>query len=380
MSTMDLHLIEENWHYYNGNLFDFWIGIKPDTQTEEGQALADDISRMFQEINVISEVVTRHADALLGRDPTASFNVGNSNLNELELQSANIAIADYLARTLGTPVGNSDFPDPIYESLLNLLVGGVSYLRATTVDGTVYLHCPPVESVKIVTRDAIGRPRKIEYYYVEEDKKIVETQYLNETRQTVFEYYEVGKQSPYYTFSINLGGRLTITEGRRRPFITKSMKTAQNAINHAATLIPRNNQISGFVSRIFLNAKLPGEFQTDETTGKRVFIKDPEAIVIAPGMLNFISGVAIKDEQGLTRGYTSPTVHTEQPVEIKTFVDAATFSLGTIYSQANQSHLLANDLTLSGRSRQELRNDFVIALLKDSRELHRMIDPMITER
>jgi hypothetical protein len=371
---LDVQLIKENWDYYNGGHFQFWIGVKPSTDTEEGRLIQEEIERMFQEVNMVAEVTNRHADALLGKDPAAYFSRGESEIGEPELDAANTQLTQLLEDILGNPLGDSEFPDALYESVVSLLVGGVAYLRATTVEGKAYLHCPPIESVNVLERNAVGSIVKIEYFYTEGEERRKEIQYFDDKKLTVFEYYrkkvdsDEYEESPYETFKLNLNGQLTITEARRRPLITKSMKTAQNALNHAATLIPRNNHVSGFISRIFLNAKVPGEFVVNQL-GDRVFQPDPDAIVYAPGMLNFVSGIPLRDAEGNVTGLTSPTVHTEQPIDVTSFIESARFSVGTIYSQANQAHLLANDLLLSGRARVELRNDFVISLQKDARRL-----------
>jgi hypothetical protein len=372
--VLDQELVKENWDYYNGGHFQFWIGVKPSTDTEEGRLIQEEIERMFQEVNMVAEVTNRHADALLGKDPAAYFSRGESNKSDSEIDAANIQLGQLLEDILGNPLGDSEFPDALYESVVSLLVAGIAYLRSTTIDKKAILHCPSLGSINVIARNSVGAIAKIEYFYTEGEEQRKEIQYFDDSKLTVFEYYRKKldsddyEENPYETFKLNLNGQLTIVEARRRPLITKSMKTAQNSLNHAATLIPRNNHVSGFISRIFLNAKVPGEFVVNQL-GDRVFQPDPDAIVYAPGMLNFVSGIPLRDAEGNVTGLTSPSVHTEQPIDVSSFVESARFSVGTIYSQANQAHLLANDLLLSGRARVELRNDFVISLQKDARRL-----------
>lgn len=371
---LDQALIDENWRYYNGGHFEFWIGVKPKTDTEEGRLIQQEIERMFQEVNVTAELVNRHADALLGKDPTAYFSRGTSSLSEEAIATANTQVGQLLDGILGNPLGDSEFPDVLYESIVSLLVCGAAYLRTTTLDNQAFLHSPPLKSVNVLERNRIGAITKVEYFYIENGEEQKELQFIDASKMTVFEYYlksaDTGEyaSTPFKTFKLNLNNQLTIIEARRRSLITSSMKTAQNALNHAATLIPRNNHVSGFISRIFLNAKVPGHFTTN-LLGEKTFVPDPDAIVYAPGMLNFVSGIPIRDDAGNVTSLTTPAVHTEQPIDVSSFVDSARFSLNVMYTQANQSHLLSNDLQISGRSRIELRNDFVVALQKDARRL-----------
>ncbi|MGH8000414.1 MAG: hypothetical protein ACREPR_13525, partial [Brasilonema sp.] len=56
-------------------------------------------------------------------------------------------------------------------------------------------------------------------------------------------------------------------------------------------------------------------------------------------------------------------------IDISAFVASANFFIAIIYTAANLGHLIAKDLILSGRSRAEMRNDFIVALQKDAEKV-----------
>ena len=384
----DLQHIEKDWSYYDGNHIDHWIGIKPDINTEEGKKNQDAITRLFQSCNILEKVVDYHTDALIGNDPAIAVEgEGREQLDDTARQ--------LWKRWTSTAVGD-EFSTPIAQCLTSAKATGYGYLRLWKPERLlnspdllqrVALHSPDPSSVEIV-RDENGFIEKIKYYFYEDLVRKVEIQYLNENGFTVFEYAIAateqidsiiginGELQPR-TFALNLGGKFTVYELRLKPLINESTRRNQDAINHALTMIPRGNELSGFLARFFSNARPPGRWVTSED-GSSVFEPDPDGLVIGAGIVNFISGLPIRDAQGNVSGYTSVGVHTDPPIPIVSFRDSFELFSAVIHLQCNQGHLLSYSLTLSGRSREELKAEFVTALTKDQAPIENLFSDLLT--
>lgn len=376
------NFVEDNRNYYESNLFQYWIGIRGKGETEEGRVVNQAIADMFQDVNLIEECVNHYADALFGKSPV--FSVAGATNSSIEISEAvNREVTDFCNSLwqVSKKIITDDGHDTFYQAQVDVMIDGYAYLRICKEGERIIIHSPLPGSVTVILRNQFGKPQEIHYTFTET--------ILNEKgKETEIEYVEVHKLSPdgmamiTYVDSIgqaideeekpsivlDLNGELAIQEIRRRPFITPTMKSAQNALSHAATMIPRNNDLSNY-AKTYLNAKPPGKYVDDEETGDREFQLDPNKIVVAPGIVNFVGGIPLKDETGMIRGFTSPSVHVDEPIDISAFVASANFFIAIIYTAANLGHLIAKDLILSGRSRSEMRNDFIVALQKDAERL-----------
>lgn len=370
----NLDQIKEDWEFYKGNFRKHWIGITPDTSTEIGRKNSDAIDRLFQSANIIEGLIDYHVAALIGNEPAITVEGSQSEAMDDLIRSV---WRNWIASQSG-----EGFSDPVTLAVTRAKATGYGYLRVWMPDKMrsgelskqVAIHSPSPESVKI-DRDDNGFIDKIHYTFTQDKERWTETQYINDQGLTVFEYYRslAIASSPIQpnpeeidrSFVIDLKGRYTIYEIKLKPLINDSMKRNQNAINHGLTMIPRGNELSGFLARFFSNAKPPGKWQTNPD-GTTTFEPDPDGMVIGAGIVNFVSGLPVKDLQGNTTGYTPVGVHTDPPMPIGSFKDSFELFSGIMHLQANQGHLLSFSLALSGRSREELKSDFVTAVTKDA--------------
>lgn len=392
----DLSEIEQNWEYYRGEHLKHWIGIKPDKTTDIGKKNTEAINRLFQSVNILQKVVDFHVDALIGNDPALTF------------EGANKTDLDDLGRSLwknwtSARIGD-EFINPISKAVTKAKATGYGYLRIYTpvrflsnpvLARRVVLHSPDPESVEVL-RDNDGFIKEIRYYYQENDQRKTERQFINEQGLTVFEYLDsngqleprlLGDGSPvltesgddieYRTFALNLGGNYTVHELRLEPLVNESTKRNQNAINHALTMIPRGNELSGFLARFFTNGRPPGNW-TLKDDGTSEFEADPNGLVIGAGIVNFISGLPIRSQTGDITDYTDVGVHSDPPLPIISFRESFELFNAVIHLQVNQGHLLSYSLTLSGRSREELKSEFVIALTKDQTPVESIVAELLT--
>jgi len=391
----DLLGIEEKWSYYRGDHVDHWIGIKPDISTEIGKKNADAITRLFQSVNILQKVTDFHVDALIGNDPALTF------------EGANKAILDDLGRQLwkqwtSSRIGD-DFIHPISKAVTSAKATGYGYLRIWTppqflsspiLSRRVALHSPDPENVEVI-KDNDGFIKDIRYHFYDQDSRKTERQYINAQGLTVFEYLDsAGNLEPllfedgspilsetgdpqYRTFTINLGGNYTIYELRLESLINESTKRNQNAINHALTMIPRGNELSGFLARFFTNARPPGNWVLKDD-GTSEFQADENGLVIGAGIVNFVSGLPIRDQAGEITDYTDVGVHSDPPLPITSFRESFELFNAVIHLQCNQGHLLSYSLTLSGRSREELKAEFITGLTKDQSPIEAIFSELLT--
>lgn len=358
------NLIEENLEYYSGqDSFQFWIGPSTDIADPHRDELMAEIAKVFQSSNKIGECCDRHRNALIGKKPHwyLSDYLGNraedDTASVAELLLTRWIDSQYKSGTkLDNQLGNA-----IAECTKNMSVAGEGFLRlwsplrfrnSPDLIKRVALHSPHPSSV-VVKRDRDGFTESIEYSYLIDNIKRVEVQRIDEaTNFTIFTTLdETGKEIEEETIALDLGGRYSIYEMSAPSLITDSVKRAQNAINFALTMMPRNIEVAGFRERLIMGAQPPGRWEGE------TFIPDPD-FRVGPGQTAFLQGAPLLDELGQLKGYTSPSVFSSEPVAVQTFIDTALAFTSVIYHGFSQSHLLGSDLQLSGVSREQARQDF----------------------
>ena len=354
-----------NFDYYNGNTWQFWIGPKVAQNTPQHVEVMAEVQRVFQSANKIGEVVDRHRRALIGRP--AQWYFTNPDGERAEASKADVILQKLIDRW-------SHRKNPLVEAVTSLLVEGKGYLRlwspvqransANPYD-RLAIHSPSPASVEI-KRDGDGFVQEILYRYVDsKSSPLTERQYLDEMGRTVFETIKGGTIAE--TLVLDLGGGYSIVELERSPLVTDSAKRAQNGINYALTMLLRNLGYSGFLRELILNAQPPGEWIEDRNspTGQK-FIPNPDGFESGPGVTNFVMGAPTYDSAGNVTGYTSPQVNVRQPIATQIFLETVQTATRIIYEAVGQGHILATDAQLSGVSRVQLRQDFVTALGEDS--------------
>ena len=360
----EFDLIEENLNYYNGEVFQYWIGpLVPKTDSHYDEVMAQ-IERVFQSRNIIAECIDRHVHGLVGKKPHWYFI--DSAGERIESESASIAellMQRWIDRQYRLAIsGDNALTNAIFDASKNMSSTGAGYLRiwsparfknSPDLIARIALHSPNPNSV-VFKRDSDGFTETIFYHYSVDNVARVEVQRIDpDTNMTVFTTLnESGIEIEEETFALDLGGRFSIFEMRSPSLITSSVKSAQNAINFALTMLIRSAEVGGFRERLILGAQPPGRWDEDDK-----FIPDTE-FSIGPGQTSFIQGAPLRDEMGNLRGYTNPSVNYAEPVSPQTFIDNAQAFVSTIYHQFSQTHLLGSDLQLSGVSREQSRQDF----------------------
>ena len=358
----------ENFDYYNGDTWRFWIGPKVAINTPQHAEVMAEVQRVFQSANKIGEVVDRHRRALIGKAPQWYFT--NTEGDRTEATKADKVLQQLIDRW-------SRRKDSLIEAITSTLVEGKGYLRLWSPpqlanSGNPYdrlaIHCPKPGSVE-VKRDGDGFIEYILYRYVDKNlMPLTEKQYIDSRGFTVFETLRSG--AVLETLVLDLGGGYSVVELERSPLITESVKRAQNGINYALTMLLRNIGYSGFLRELILNAQPPGEWVDDKSSpGGQKFIPNPDGFESGPGVTNFVMGAPTYDGMGNVTGYTSPQVNVRQPIDTKIFLETVQTESKIIYESVGQGHILASDAQLSGVSRVQLRQDFVTALGEDARAI-----------
>jgi hypothetical protein len=145
--------------------------------------------------------------------------------------------------------------------------------------------------------------------------------------------------------------------------LSESVKQTQNSINKVLTLKDINVDAGGFLSRVLLNAQMPGEWVVDVTqpNGER-FVPSTKPLPFGPNQAVYINGLPIGDPKSPT-GYTSPQLLTEQPIDVGVFSSALAIDYEVFWLSMGLAHLLtAGDGSLSGRSRETIKGDFTVRL------------------
>lgn len=354
---------EENLGYYTGDsAWSNWIGPRMPPSDPKYLEVMGQIERIFQSSNRIKECIDRHAQALIGKSP--HWYLANVLGEKLPVLDAEILLQKWLTRTSLLASNNDNMlGDPLFTCVKNLLVTGRGYLRLwspqrfrnnTNPILRIALHSPSPNSVS-VERDSDGFIDSISYTYTSDKRQFKEVQTIDKRNNLTLFWVLDETGSTVENFALDLGGRYSVCELTSEALITKSVKRAQNAINYALTLMPRNLNEAGFRERLILGAQPPGRWEDDK------FIPDPD-FRVGPGVTSFVQGVPILDDLGQLRGYTNPSVATSEPVDVQTFINTAQTFVANIYHEMKQAHLLGSDLQLSGVSREQARQDFETAI------------------
>lgn len=376
-----LSTTEEAIGYYDGSIFlDTWIGPRLKGDTAQNRRTMEEVARVFQTANILGTVVKRHARALTGKPPIWKF----TDLEGNDVDSA--TDADEQVKRLNrrwnelTTGMQGKLGDPFRQATRMALVCGRGYTRLFAAKKLsklsdpilrIAIHSPHPSAVNVV-RDDSDFIERIEYTYTENGKTFVEVQWVDiDTGLTNFEYRDtagkaIADEDGETRFALDLGGRYTIYELRLEAIVTESIKQNQNAINHVLTMVPRVTEYSGFLRELILNGQPPGTWETDSATGLEKFIPAEEGLPNGPGVVNYVQGNPTYDQTGQIDGYTTPSVVTHQPTSIDSHISNYRLFSTLIYEQVGQSHVLANDLNLSGVSQQQRRADFVVMLSDDA--------------
>jgi hypothetical protein len=212
------------------------------------------------------------------------------------------------------------------------------------------------------------------YAYTEgEDTEVAEVTYLDELGNTVIKTTADDAQP----VTMELGGRLPIFEMRRELLINDSLRRLQKKLNHAATAEQANLTTAGWITRLFFNAQMPGDFEYDSNgnivndpiTGQPKFT--PEVVTFGPEVVNFIAGIQTVDSDGNEK-YLNPQYVREEPVQPDTFLKTIASTKQAMLHLGRQAHVkLAVEAQASGESRLQARGDYENSLTLTAPQVER---------
>jgi hypothetical protein len=398
----EIDVLGINERYYAGDHWETWIGPKVAVGDPNSQQIMLEVERVFQEANKVKECVDRHRRALTAKPAAWSLTTDGQALDAPDIEAfmrlqwgwmlprsgsertlANYDLPAWLdSRSTFNPHrqakfnGPLIFPNAIAEAMHNRLLGGKGYLRLWTPakrqNGPphmqVSLHAPHPGNIEI-EEDSDGDIERIKYTYTTKtdqgDEQKVETQWLGDDGKTYFRTETLaGNVEEDSEYDLDLGGRFTVVRLRGVPIVNHSIRRLQDGINYVLTLMLRNLQYGGFLRDIVSNGLPPGDF---DATGN--FVPSEEGWVEGPGQKTMLQGLPIFDREGNISGYTTPSIDTKDPVDVTPFLNAVRAIAALIYEQFGQGHILAADQSISGISRQQLRQDFVLAVSEDATAL-----------
>ncbi|MEM9448682.1 MAG: hypothetical protein AAGA75_09115 [Cyanobacteria bacterium P01_E01_bin.6] len=342
----------ENLQYYFGDHWPFWVGpIVPQSVSGAAEKMAA-LKRVFQSANIIGECVDNWKDGLISQDFTWYLKgetgdrldtEGNTTAAaaEIELQRW-IDFAEQMTIQGDPTLSQFKCSDPWSEFVLSLGVTGKAAFRLWQPEKfandddpikRIHLHVPKAPSVS-VERDDDGFLEEIRYSYTGDQ----EVHRQDEQGRMVV---TVGDEEMP---PIDTGDRWLIQCMECESLLTPQVKALQNAINHSLTMKLRNNELSGFREKVFLNAEFP---DADMERG--------------PGRDVYLYGILQGDRNSPT--YANPSVVESQPVPITTFRESIELDRVLMYLHFRQGHLLSNDgNNISGESRIQMRAGFELYL------------------
>ena len=391
-----------NERYYADDHWETWIGPKVEQRNPDSLRIMQEVQRVFQEANKVKECVDRHRRSLTANAAAWSLLTDGQALESPEIEGFMRMQLGWMIPRSGRErlITNYDFPiwqaprstfnqyrpkfneplifpNAIAEAMHNRLLGGKGYLRLWKPPKKqraprhmqVSLHAPHPNNIEI-EEDDDGSIAKIRYTYTIKgdgggEVQKVECQYMGEDGLTYFQTETAsGAIEAGSEYSLDLGGRYTVTRLRGVPIVSHAVRRLQDGLNYVLTLMLRNLQYGGFLRDIVSNGLPPGEFDDQGN-----FVPSEDGWTEGPGQKMMLQGLPIFDAEGNISGYTSPSIDTKDPVDVEPFIKAVRAIAALIYEQFGQGHILASDTTLSGVSRQQLRQDFVLAVSEDATDL-----------
>lgn len=400
-----------NLDYYNGDHWrnsEGWVGPRPQigapTYSETLQAIRD----AFVMRNVIKEMVSRHVSGVLGRELQWGFTVkrplgkiettdenGQTQTEEEQPTAAEAALIEEAETALVEWWDSREVPEILQQALAAALTTKRAVLRlyvppgmrddsgnllpgdlATTLgyiwpqhlgtnDDTLTLQFPSatVYCDRLTKRDVgiftyrAATEQVDNIQAIDSGPERAELTYLADDGQTVLRVVE-GDGDIEEPLLLPLGGRLTIYETTRDWLITPQLISQQKLLNMAQSMKARNTVQGGFLERIFLNVKWPGQTINGE------FVPTP--LAVGAGTLNSLQGETYEDSDGKVH-VLNPSVVYRDPVPTDTFIETEQSAYLAMLQEGQQLHYaLAGDAVVSGESRKQAREAFAADLLKSA--------------
>lgn len=368
-----------------------WVGPNP----KDDDTATDLIRPHFVQRNALKEVVTRHRDAVIGKEP------------QWDLTSADkrVTLRKEAIDALVTWWDDNQALEALQEATLRLLFaqekaakGEVTrpavspirlFLRASSVgpDGRIPHRKTLAEALGDIAVHAASPVNAGVLKNLDGDPIATRYEYTDETNQKRLEVTGVarnlaslgldvtptddtlvlvmaGNQIEGEPVAYPLAGRLLVHEMTREPLITPGAVSQQKLINKAWTMLSHNMDVAGFTERVFLNAQSPGRWVDENGNpsepGEGKFVPDP--LFVGAGSTNHVVGLPEpRADGGYT--YTSPNVLWRDPVDPETFLKTSDGAYRAILEECKQLHvLLSADGAASGASRKQATADYLDSL------------------
>lgn len=396
LQELERFIFEDQWASGEG-----WTGPKPvDLDEKAESSVLTLIERQFVSRNVLAEVITRHRDGVVGREPNWSLTTPTAGRKKViaEAEEAltvwwdetgvHLALQEAV-RTLLYARETSrrgEAPRAAYsplrlfirsQSIRDGVVPRRTSLAEALDDLRVHAAAPYAAGV---LRNLDGDPIATRYAYRDDDGNVREeiTGLARILREFDLEVPDGAADDDTVILvqdmsgtvlevaAYQLGGRLLMHEMTREPLITPSSLALQKLINKTWTMMSHNLDLAGFTERTLLNAQMPGRW-LDENGDPAARPEDgvrfqPDPVFVGAGATNWFSGIPQYDSDGSVR-YTSPQVVYRDPVPPDAFTETLEAARTAIYEESKQLHvLISGDATASGVSRTQATNDFVASL------------------
>lgn len=355
-----------------------WTGPAPAVNDKSVSEVMTRIQREFVSSNVIAEVIERHANGAVGREPQWGYAVRRPLLEEEQPNTQEQALIDEAEAAMTSWWDQRNVLGILQESIATAVVYGRAVLRlfvppATVEGGVIQVQETLADALNLiwldglppeqagVSRDKATMQACGVYVYTNDDKKeVAEVTFIDEG-QTVMRTLE-GEAVTGET-RLPLMGHLLMIEITCKPLIGLPMQQMQKALNMTLTMLQHNIVISGFVERVLANAQMPyDEVDDPANPGQKMRVYKPYDI--GPGKTTNLVGIPIREERTkVITSYTSPSVQWRDPVPVGTFIDTDAAIYSRMLKECKQLHaLLSGDAVASGESRKQALLDFAMSL------------------
>jgi hypothetical protein len=380
--------LASNMLYYQGDHWQAgagWSGPLLDNSHSLYRQTMVEIQRSFVSKNSVGEVVGRHVNAVLGREPAWRLAVRRP-LQENEAPSAaEQQLIDEAEAILTEWWDARDIPSQLQTAATNALLARRGSLRLFTPPGErdenglipkadlkssimrLYVHSPDPKQAAVILDRQTMRQIGIYIYQAGENDKRAEIMATDAAGKTVIRIAVEGEAEPEPPVILAVGGRLLVFEIKRPRLVTEQVIQGQKLLNLSLTMLQRNVIQGGFLERTFFNTQLPGKEVPDpDRPGLTRFV--PEPLHVGAGVSNFLTGVTVEREDGSLEVAT-PSVVYRDPVPVDVFTKTKQAAYQSILEEVGQLHaLLSGDAAASGESRKQALTDFRQSLLETKAE------------
>jgi hypothetical protein len=366
-------------HWQGGNA---WVGPRPKGNDANAREVLDEIARQFVSTNVIREVVNRHRDGVVSREPSWSYTVARPLKDKEKPTTAEQALIKEAEAAMTTWWDERGIHATIQEVIAQALQTGRCVLRIYLPPAYVDENTGAVEQVQTLAealdriwldvpapdqalhhRDKKSMQRVGVYGYTEDEQERAELTFVDGT-DTVVQIIGDGEGDARIIEEIRmpLGGRLISFEIQLTTLVTEQLRQLQQSLNMVLTMMLHNVMLAGFVERVISNAEMPFD-EVDDTANpgkkKRVYRR----LDVGMGKTTILNGRPIRNAEKQIIGVSTPNIQWRQPVDVTAFVQSDDAIYRRMLKEVKQLHsLISGESAPSGESRKQALTDFVSSL------------------